>query len=158
MIYRTKSYNEDMNILALLYKKYAQRIISGDKTIESRFGKRRPLAWKCKAGDVLYIKETGGDIVAKATVAKVERYALDNPEQLLELEGLYWEEVHGASHRETAYWQSAAQRGVKYAVFVYLDNVEQIAISKSLLPKNLAYASAWIRNFKPPIDEQLRLA
>jgi len=63
-----------MDHLAILSKErdMLSRIISGEKTIESRwYRNRRPPFKTITPGDTVYFKESGGSVVVKATVNQV---------------------------------------------------------------------------------------
>jgi len=150
-------YNSSMQThLAIIKPKSLAKILAGSKTIESRFAIHRPPAWQTEAGDAIYFKVTGGDILCQAIVTAVDRYHLAFPGDLLYLEPKYWRGVHGSS-RNIAYWSSAINRGVQYAVFVHLAEVTQLLIPASTLDKRLPYASAWILNFIPPTITQSQM-
>lgn len=52
------------------------KIVSGEKTIESRWYKYRMDPWnKIKVGEKIYFKDTGALVTAMAEVDKVEQYA-----------------------------------------------------------------------------------
>lgn len=58
--------------------KLIEKILSRDKTIESRWYKTKRSPWgKIKKGDTIYFKNSGGSIISKAKVAKVRHYILD---------------------------------------------------------------------------------
>lgn len=58
--------------LAILNKPYLEKIINGIKTIESRFSKvRQPPFRLVECGDILFLKQTAGDIIATALVKQV---------------------------------------------------------------------------------------
>ena len=66
--------------LAILRKnqKLLDKILSGEKTIESRWYLTRRAPWnKIKAGETVYFKNSGEPITAKATVEKVIQLELD---------------------------------------------------------------------------------
>jgi len=125
------------------------KILAGQKTIESRFGKHRPPAWKCEAGDFLFLKRTGGDIDAIATVERVDKFHVKAPFLLLDLEPQYRDGVHGPK-RNLPYWLDAVNRECVYAVFAHLRDVLPVHIPASALPRNLPYQSAWM-----PLAEDL---
>lgn len=61
--------------LAILTPGWIERILDGSKTIESRFTKVRCAPFgKVNAGDIVYIKESGGLVKGMFTVAKVETF------------------------------------------------------------------------------------
>ena len=58
--------------LAVLYKTYLRKILTGEKTIEGRFSKVRCLPHgRVFVGDTIFLKEASGPVVATATVAQV---------------------------------------------------------------------------------------
>lgn len=67
--------------LALLCQPYLDRILNGQKTIESRFTKRRNVPFgHVFAGDVVYLKLVGGDIVGVAGVEGVWQFGPLSPD------------------------------------------------------------------------------
>lgn len=137
-----------MNYLVIIAAASLEKILRGEKTIESRFSINRSPARNCEAGDRLYLKAKGGDILAVCEVEYVEQFEFALPYELLALEPRFWQRVHG-EHRNMRYWLDAVKRGVRFAVFVHIVNVQALTVPASALPKNLPYASAWMR-FEPP--------
>ena len=61
--------------LAILSQGWIELILTGDKTIESRFSKVRCAPFgKVDAGDVVFLKESGGLVKGAFCVGKVETY------------------------------------------------------------------------------------
>ena len=61
--------------LAILAPGWIEPILHGSKTIESRFTKVRCAPYgKIHAGDLVYMKESGGPVKGQFTVAKVETF------------------------------------------------------------------------------------
>lgn len=59
--------------LAVFAKPYLARILSGHKTVESRFSKtRQPPFARVQEGNVLFLKEVAGPVVAVALIASVD--------------------------------------------------------------------------------------
>ena len=58
--------------LAIFKGQGAEKILSGEKTIESRFARRRiPPFGVVSSGDIVYIKRSGGDIIGQFKVKRV---------------------------------------------------------------------------------------
>src|SRR3989344_5338279 len=58
-----------MDHLAILKKKWLEKILSGEKTIESRWYKQKRTPYqKITKEDVIYFKESGKQVTVKATV------------------------------------------------------------------------------------------
>jgi ASC-1-like (ASCH) protein len=74
-----------MQHIAIVSKswKVVEAILSGQKTIESRWLKNKSIPWdRVNAGDMIYFKETGGLVKAQAIVKKVEQYENLNSETI----------------------------------------------------------------------------
>ena len=68
-----------MDHLAILDKtrKLLAKIISGEKTIESRWYKSKVAPWgRIKKGETIYFKESGEPVNAKATISEVLQFYL----------------------------------------------------------------------------------
>ncbi len=73
-----------MDHIAIMRKSWGliPKIVSGEKTIESRWYKTRRTPWdKITKGDFVYFKNSGGPITAKAKVAKVIQCNFSRPKQ-----------------------------------------------------------------------------
>ena len=107
--------------LAILYKDYLDKILSGGKTIEGRFSKV-----KCNphgrifAGDKLFLKETSGPVVAMADVARVLSFTNMTPDQARRI-------IEGYS-RPLCLGQDFVPRVMtaRHATFMYLENIKRI--------------------------------
>ncbi len=107
--------------LAILYKDYLDKILSGEKTVEGRFSKV-----KCNphgrvfAGDKLFLKETSGPVVAIADVARVLSFTnmtTDQAKRIIEkYGGLLCLGQDFVPRIMTA----------RYATLMYLENVKKI--------------------------------
>jgi len=68
-----------MDHVAIMKKSWGliPKIISGEKTIESRWYKSKIAPWdRINVGDVVYFKNSGENITVKATVSKVQQFDL----------------------------------------------------------------------------------
>lgn len=131
-----------LNHLVILHARYLDLILQGTKTVESRLSKRRhPAVSRCRPGDILYLKQKGGDILGRATVARITEIAVIPPGGVAELAKRWSSTVVGGGPADP-YWTSKAD--ARFALFIELTSVERIHISRQLLPRRLAWASAWI--------------
>ncbi len=96
------------------------KVLSGQKTVESRWAKNRPPYWnKIKPGDVVYFKDSGQPVTAKATVAKVARHTIAGG--LAEVRALlnYYASLDGIEPRDVeAFAQLFKEK--RFVIFVYL--------------------------------------
>lgn len=131
-----------MNNIAVVAPETLAKILRGEKTVESRLARNRPVAWSVQAGELIYFKPKGGDIGAVALAEAVHRFDGLDLIRLMELEREWWPRVHGET-RNLAYW--LGKRYSRYAVLIELACVERVHIPTRSLPPRLPWASAWIR-------------
>lgn len=127
-----------MDHLAILKKKWLERILSGEKTIESRWYKQKRTPYHNIAkGDIIYLKETGKPVTAKATVQEVLFFDALTEEKLRDILQIYGKQINMALD---AIPQLVDK---KYCTLVVLQNVEKIqpfAINK----QGYGTQAAWI--------------
>ncbi len=127
-----------MDHLAILKKKWLEKILSGEKTIESRWYKQRRTPYqKIAKGDVIYFKEAGKPVTARATVQEALFFDMLTEEKIRNILTRYGKQIN-------------MNLGVipklldkKYCTLVVLENVEKIqpfAINK----KGYGVQAAWI--------------
>lgn len=112
-----------MDHLAILSKKrkILEKIINGEKTIESRWYKcKRAPYGTIKENDVIYFKESGGPVSAKANVNKVLIYENLNP-KLIESIILEYGSQIGI---DKSFIDEVKDK--KYCILVFLRNVQKI--------------------------------
>jgi hypothetical protein len=144
-----------VNHLVILRQPYLDLILAGVKTVESRLSCRRhPAAGRCRPGDVLYLKQAGGDVRARATVARVVEVNDIPPGGVAALAEEWGERVAGTGP-DDPYWR--AKRHARHALFIELANVEPVHIPAAALPRRLPWASAWIVG-QPDADTVRRFA
>lgn len=131
-----------MEHLAILSKqsKLLVKILSGEKTIESRWYKSKVAPWgNIKAGETIYFKESSDPVRAKATIAEVMQYYLPqtNVSDLLEK---YAKQIcFTAPMPELIQW--CKER--KYCILIRLKNVEPIE-PFDINKKGFGLMAAWI--------------
>ena len=115
-----------MEHVAILDKKrkLLAKIISGEKTIESRWYKAKVTPWdRIKKGEIIYFKESGDPVSVRAKVAEVMQFYLPqtNVKELLEKYGkeICFEEKDIS---KLAKWCSER----KYCILIRLKEVQQI--------------------------------
>ena len=114
-----------MQHIAILRKKYYDMVISGEKTIESRFSMNKIAPYnKINVGDILWIKETGKDVTLKVIVDKVKFYEL-TPEIVEKIRINYGKEIGTDKPQD---WTSTLQK--KYGTLIWLKNIERIEPKK----------------------------
>jgi len=125
--------------LMIVHPRYAQDLISGRKSVESRLGKdKRSPFGKVAPGDTVYIKSSGGAIYAAAQVERVDEFEDLTPADIEHLRDSYEDRIRGGD----AYW--ASKGDARFATLVWLGRVRPIA-DQSQVPAELRKPSrnAW---------------
>ncbi len=114
-----------MHHVAIMNPPYLiDRILSGEKTVETRWYKTRRCPWgRIGKGDIIWFKESGGCVRAKAFVSKVEEVELGG----VDVEKL----VRKYAPRGKAFFRSPEKtsemaRKKKYAIFIHLEKPEDV--------------------------------
>ena len=110
-----------MKHIVILRQPYFNMVVSGEKTIESRFSMHKVAPYgKVSIGDEILLKETGKDVTATAKVKDVKYYEL-TPEIVEEIRIQYGKQI-GTDRFED--WESSLQK--RYCSLIWLTNVKQI--------------------------------
>lgn len=118
------------------------KILDGRKQIESRWGKNKSAPFgKVSQGDVVYFKNSGEPVVARAWVKRVIRYENLNLEKIKEILAAYGGEKKIAINDldKSMEWV----RDKRYCTLIFLKNAEKIKpflINK----KGFGIGAAWL--------------
>lgn len=113
-----------MKHLAIFKGEGAEKILTGKKTIESRFSKSRIAPYGMIAtGDLIYIKPSGGNIIGQFRVKKVIYFDGLDKEGVEEIKERYGKEIA----TDTAYWES--KLGDKYCTLIFIGNSNRFITS-----------------------------
>lgn len=119
-----------MKHLAIFKGEGAELILSGKKTIESRFSKRKnPPYGLISAGDLVYIKPSGKDIIGQFRVKKVIFYDGLEEEDILEIKKTYGPAIA----QKNEYWEK--KLGSKYGSLIFIGEVDPFLTSPIKLSK-----------------------
>ena len=111
-----------MQHIAILKQPFFDMVLSGEKTIESRWSMVKVAPYKkVSVGDKILLKETGKDVTATANVRKVQFYEL-TPEIVEDIRIKYGKQI-GTDKFED--WKSTLQK--KYCTLIWLDEVTPVA-------------------------------
>ena len=133
-----------MDHVAILSKRWnlLDKIIAGEKTVESRWYKFRRAPWnKIVVGDVVYFKETAKLISAKAVVDKVLQFSDLNAVKIKEILDNYAVEIGIPFDKISSFAEGV--KGKKYCILVFLKNVEKIQPFE-INKRGFGLMSAWL--------------
>jgi len=134
-----------MRHVAIMKKEWGliEKILSGEKTIESRWLKNRSAPWnRVKPGDTIYFKNSGQSVTAKAQVARVQQYENYTDKELQKIINKY-------SGQGNIYFYSPAKdiyqwaRTKKYCVLIWLSRARPVKPFK-INKKGFGSAAAWL--------------
>lgn len=101
------------------------KILSGEKTVESRWYKGRVAPWdRIDAGDVIYFKDSGEPVTVRARVTDVEQYVISGNEEALALMEKYAGKDLGVTKITGEIKNYILNK--RYAIFVRFDSVERV--------------------------------
>lgn len=107
-----------MKHIAILRQPFFNMVLSGEKTIESRWSQNKCAPFnKVKVGDTIYIKQTGCAVTATAKVKDVKYYNL-TPEIVEQIRIKYGKQI-GTDKFED--WESTLNK--KYCTLIWLSDV-----------------------------------
>lgn len=130
-----------MQHVAIMSKKggYIEDILSGLKTIESRWYVNRCSPWdKIKKEDVIFFKESGGMVLARAEVKDVLQISGLNKERFEKIVDKY---AGGIRMRNRNY---EIVKNKRYCILMFLKNVERIEKPFNINKKGFGVSSAWM--------------
>ena len=101
--------------MAIVSASYARAILDGRKTIESRFSRDRRAPWgRVRRGDRVWVKVSGGPVVADCTVRRVIQFADLTADQLADARRQWGALVVAPA----AYWNQ--RRHKRFGVLIWL--------------------------------------
>jgi len=107
------------HIAILSHKTLLDKILAGQKTVESRFSRLKSLPFgQVASGDLIYFKVSGGPVLGKAQVAQVKEYDDLTPARVNELARRYEKELAISVDFLARKLES------KYATLIFLEQVE----------------------------------
>ena len=119
-----------MKHLAIFKGEGAEKILSGKKTIESRFSRKKsPPFGQISPGDLVYIKPSGKDIIGQFRVKKVIFFDGLETGDIKEIK-----EKHGSNLSvDEGYWKG--KETAKYATLIFIGDSNRFITSPIKIPK-----------------------
>ena len=110
-----------MKHIAILKQPFFDMVLSGEKTIESRWSMYKSAPYqKIKVGDTLLLKETGKSVTATAKMKRVEFYEL-TPEKVEEIRLKFGKQIGTDKFKD---WQSTLNK--KFCTLIWVSEVKQM--------------------------------
>ena len=115
-----------MEHLAIMKKslKYLEKIISGEKTIESRWYNSRISPWnKIKKGDIVYFQNSGCAVTVKSKVKKVIQYEDLSPNKVNKILSEFGKQINIQNLK--LFFEGVKAK--RYCILIFLENIEEIS-------------------------------
>jgi len=137
-----------MDHVAIMKKSWnlLPKILSGEKTIESRWYKTKGEAWgKVKKGDMVYFKNSGEPVGLKAEVAKALQFENLKLAMIREIMKKYGKEIGLSDFHGFYQWA----KDKKYCVLIFLKDVREVE-AFSINKAGFGLVRAWltVKNIK----------
>jgi len=136
--------------LAIFTQPFLNLILSGEKTIESRFSQNKIIPFgKIKTDDKVIMKKSGGLVYGEFTAGKItflsEVFAFFNSQEIkiegdLSIAKKFSKEI--CSNADKDFWQK--RKLAKYATLIEIKNLNIYKKPRSCHEKNLKDRRAWI--------------
>jgi len=133
----------NMDHVAILSKKYGllDKIISGEKTIESRWYVNRIAPWnKITKGETIYFKNSGEPVTAKAYVKRVLQFDLKH-KKVKDILSEFGKRI-GFNSKDMNKWIEM-YKNKNYCILMFLENPTKIKPFK-INKKGFGINSAWL--------------
>ncbi len=131
-----------MHHIAIMKKSWGliPKILAGEKTIESRWYKNRVAPWnKVHAGDVVYFKNSGEPVTAKATVTKVLQFSNLNQDIFQGIIDKYANQIGLKNRDYNEYYQSK-----NYCILIFLEKPQKLEKPFKIDKTGYGMSTAWI--------------
>lgn len=110
-----------MEHLAIMSKGYIEKILSGEKSIESRFSVNRISPFgKIKVGEKVYLKETGKPVSVSFEVESVLFFEDLDKGKIKEIRAKYGKQICA----EEEFWQ--IKQRARYATLIFVKNPKRV--------------------------------
>jgi len=116
-----------MHHIAIMKKSWGltQKILTGQKTIESRWYKARYAPWdKIRVGDTVYFKDSGEPVTIKATVVKVIQFSELTPDKVNRILSMHREDIGIEKEQIKRFFGTI--RDKKYCILIFLKSPQKI--------------------------------
>ena len=132
-----------MDHVAIMNKRQGliDRILTGKKTIETRWYKNKSIPWdKIKVGDRIFFKDSGGSVRVAAKVNKIKQFENLDLKMSQKIVDEYGDEgLIDIQNKNVGEWAV----GKKYAILIWLKDIKAVK-TFSINKKGYGSASAWI--------------
>ena len=133
-----------MDHLAVMRKSwgFTQKILDGEKVIESRWYKTRRAPWgRIKKDDTIYFKNSGEPVTIKAMVSSVIEFEELTPKRVKKLLSKYWRDLGIPKNEVFGFYTKLKNQ--KYCILMFLKSPKKTTSFK-INKKGFGAMASWI--------------
>ncbi len=133
-----------MDHLAVMKKSWGfiQKILDGEKIIESRWYKTRRAPWgRIKKDNIIYFKNSGEQVTIKAIVSDVVELEELTPKRVKKVLSKYWGDLGISKNEVSSFYKRFKNK--KYCILIFLNNPEKVTSFK-INKKGFGAMASWI--------------
>ncbi|MDO8444483.1 MAG: hypothetical protein Q7S80_03185 [bacterium] len=140
-----------------------EKIISGEKSIESRWYLQRSAPWdEISAGDTIFFKNAGEPVTIKADVGEVRQFDRLNPLKIRQILSKFGERLGYSGSELNNYFTQIKNK--RFCILIFLQNIKKVK-PFDIDKKGFGTMSAWlvtddigkIKKIKNPVFKQNKL-
>lgn len=121
--------------LAIMYQSTIEAILSGKKTVETRFSKNKIVPYcQVSAGDIIYMKLPGGEIVGQCRVRKVFYFEGLTPADIDKIFKDYSKEISVGNKKEDEKYRLEKRSSV-FGTLIFISESERFITSPIKIKK-----------------------
>jgi ASC-1-like (ASCH) protein len=140
---RVKIFKTHMHHIAIMNKSWnlIPKIVSGQKTIESRWYQTRRAPWNAiREGDIIYFKNSGELVTARATVSKVLQFNLLNINHIKDIVKKYGKDIC-IVNPDPHTWGNTLP---KYCILMHLKDAYYVDVPFRIDKTGFGAGAAWL--------------
>ena len=132
--------------------KFNEKILSGEKTIESRWYVHKYPPWdRVHKGEIIYFKDSGKEVTAQATIANVIQFSELTPEKVHEILQKYRRSI-GIIQEDLPFFYNLFKEK-RYCILIFLSNPRKV-LPFHISKKGFGNMATWIA---VPTIEQIKI-
>ncbi len=135
-----------MHHVAIMKKSWGliPKVLSGEKTIESRWYKNKSAPWdRIAKGDTVWFKNSGEPVIARAKVEKVLQFQDFAPKVVREIYAKYGEAIGVPKEKHAKWAKDKIVNKKRYCIIMFLTNPRKVSPYR-IDKKGFGNAAAWL--------------
>ena len=121
---------------------FIQKILDGEKIIESRWYKTRRAPWgRIKKNDTVYFKNSGEPVIIKAIVSSAIEFEELTPKRVKKILSKYWGDLGISKNEVSSFYKNFKNK--RYCILIFLKSPKKVTPFK-INKKGYGAMASWI--------------